>query len=371
MAEIKKPDAILSKLLEKFDGQDVLPDVRIYSEYTGNFLDPAMNFGAFGFLPVAGTSTGDVLGMTPIIGKPLGQWPVIKFGHSGWKCEVVSSSLQLLPASAMATDIRPKYILDDRNGILENRVPVLEMAAMFGDKSQAGNFITFLEKLDEERDDEQSTLSLYRLSEGKGWVLDFLETYQQVYVNDSDPLKGWESYLINYPFVIPAWELLCSAQIKMEKDASLAAWRAVSSELHFSNSLFDACRMYGMTAGFDASDSDNFDYLFEDQPRTEICRYLADSGMGRDNPLFKAVIKEAEEEECGDEWLKAAKTLQKAGKNEEAYPAFINAGYHMYNDDGGFSVDAARGALRSAEAMNNPDMVFLHKTLLEQMKDGE
>jgi hypothetical protein len=48
---------------------DLWDDLRFDSFYTGNFEDPAYNWGGIGFIPLSGYSNGDITALYAIPGK--------------------------------------------------------------------------------------------------------------------------------------------------------------------------------------------------------------------------------------------------------------------------------------------------------------
>jgi len=364
MIDFKKPESIFKSLLSKFDGQDILPDLRIYGVYTGDFEEPANNFGAFGFLPIAGTSSGDSLGLTPIIGKEPEEWPVLSFSHNGGEATIVSSNISLLAASAMAGGIRSgSYIYEDKEEILETKKEILSLAKILGDESQAKNFIKFLEGLGEDGEEEFSKFFLYSQAEGLTWFVEFLNIYKKVYVEDENAIKNWKAYLKKNPFVTPAWELLFLAQSKGGEEAFDAAWKVATSEKYFNDFIFSLSRASGLDFDFDTTDSENYDLLSEDNARLEACQYISESDRGQGRPEFEAIVREAKEEDCSELWLDAGNSLLAKKKAPDAYRAFINAGYHYYDENSEFYSDAAKGALKAAKLIGSPLMVYALESL--------
>ncbi|HMV77154.1 MAG TPA: hypothetical protein PK453_09460 [Leptospiraceae bacterium] len=99
-SEHLKSAAALLKYIgsDKNPMDEVWDDMRFHGVYTGNFEDPLQNFGGLGFLPFSGYSDGDLMGLYPVIGQGLENWPVIRVPHSGDPAEVIASS----PASLVS-----------------------------------------------------------------------------------------------------------------------------------------------------------------------------------------------------------------------------------------------------------------------------
>ncbi|MBL8018250.1 MAG: hypothetical protein JNM27_01175 [Leptospirales bacterium] len=366
MLDYTKPFTLAETLLNEFDGKDILADLRVYGVYTGDVFEPANNFGAFGFLPVAGTSTGDSLGLTPILGKPPQEWPVLKYSHNGGETCIVSSSLPLLAASSIVGHIRPGYIIEDREEILEAREDVLAFARVIGGETQALKMIQFLEGLKEDDENDFSSFFLYSQAEGLTWFVEFLNAYKKVYVEDEDAIETWKTFLKRYSFVTPAWELLFLAQSARGEDASEAAWKSATSERHLNDFVFSLCRANGMDFDFDATDSKNFELLAEDNARLQACRYLSESKTFAERPQTSAIKREAEEEDCAQAWLEAGNTLLKSKKFDEAYRCFLNSAGHYYYENGEFWKDSAIAALAAAKGMGEPVIVELIEPLTQE-----
>ncbi|MGL4370062.1 MAG: hypothetical protein ACRCUT_10390, partial [Spirochaetota bacterium] len=86
------PSVLVKEILDRFDGTDIL-DLRIHSLFTGNYTDPAYRAGNWGFLPLAGLATGDLLVLGYRQGKPLAQWDLMGLSQNGDGASTFGSSL--------------------------------------------------------------------------------------------------------------------------------------------------------------------------------------------------------------------------------------------------------------------------------------
>ncbi|HMZ35998.1 MAG TPA: hypothetical protein PLD60_05095, partial [Leptospiraceae bacterium] len=72
MIDTSSVGSFLNQLLdEDTPGAEILNDLRVDGFYTGNFGDPAFNWGGFGFLPISGFGDGDIAALRPIFGRPV------------------------------------------------------------------------------------------------------------------------------------------------------------------------------------------------------------------------------------------------------------------------------------------------------------
>ncbi|MBE7413167.1 MAG: hypothetical protein L6Q54_15035 [Leptospiraceae bacterium] len=363
MIDFNKPESIFQSLLAAFDDRDILHDLRIYEFYTGDFEEPINNFGSFGFLPIAGTSTGDSLGLTPILGKSSEEWPVLRFSIFGDGAKIVSSKLSSFPASAVVSAIQSiDSIHSDKIEILESKKEILILANILGDDTLAKGIIEFLENV-KEKEPIVSKLSLYNLAEGKTWFLEFLNVYKKVFVEDENSIKNWKAYLKNYPFVTPAWELLFLAQKNFGEEAFDTAWRIATSEIYFNNSIFNLAEKNKKFFEIDISKGKNSQMLSENSVRLEACAYISESDRGHGRPELEAIIREAEEKDAGKFWLNAGDALISKKKAFDAYRAYINAGHHYYNETNKFSPASAKGALNAAKLIGDPVIAFALESL--------
>ncbi len=67
--DLSSPLALAASLLEQAPSDDCM-DLRFDPVYTGNIVDTNW-FGGWGYLPIAGRSTGDLIAMYAVPGLPL------------------------------------------------------------------------------------------------------------------------------------------------------------------------------------------------------------------------------------------------------------------------------------------------------------
>lgn len=365
MINYKQPESIITGLLDNFDNMDILPDLRFHELYTGNFSELVNNTGAFGVLPLAGTSTGDILALTPLLEKDVTEWPVLKFSHHGGDAAFAATSLSLLPVFSILGEIRPRFIFEDKEIIIKSKEKILILGKLLGEDQRTARCIAFFENLTNTESCTYDEYTLFKDMTAPCWFAAFLETFKKIYMDDNDPLVLWTDFLAQFPYLIPARQLLFGAQVKTDNNAFDNAWKSATAEYYYNNFLFNMTKATSIgISGIDVLDSSNFSLLFEEDPRLEAARYLCQSGKRKEHPAFPAIEKEAEEEPDAELWLRAADQLLEEGELHDSYYACMNAGYWFYLENEDFYREAAESALKVARAMQHPVLEYMLEAVL-------
>lgn len=295
-----------------------LDDMRIDAFYTGNFVDPAHNFAAWGILPIGGFADGDIAALRPVQGKPIAAWPVLRFSHVGDPGRHFASSIHTwLPAHVIEYETEN----EDLAGMAKD---LAKLGAYLGDKGRTGKILDAIR----ENDLPSGDAALCELAEGKDSLLC---QYHSMNGNAAE-LK---SLLKKFPdFADARYQLFDADGIPEGKATLAAAWDILCLDILMDGSY---------------------------KRVREIAQYLVGQGKKAyaDDPRLKAVEAMAAKALCGDAWFKAAEELESKKKHRDAYLAYRNAAYWIHVETG-TALDATwLGGKRAAAAIGDKNLLSL------------
>lgn len=295
-----------------------LDDMRIDAFYTGNFVDPAHNFAAWGILPVGGFADGDIAALKPVQGKPIAEWPVLRFSHAGDPGRHFASSIHTwLPAHLIEYETENEDLADITKDLVR-------LGAYLGDKGRTGKVLEAIR----ENDLPSSDAALRELAEGKDSLL-------HQYHAMSGKATELKSLLKNFPdFADARYQLFDADGIPEGKATLAAAWDILCLDILMDGSY---------------------------KRVREIALYLVEHGRKAyaDDPRLKAVEAMAAKALCGDAWFKAAEKLESEKKHRDAYLAYRNAAYWIHVETG-TALDATwLGGKRAAAAIGDKNLLSL------------
>lgn len=304
-SEHLKSAAALLKYIgsDKNPMDEVWDDMRFHGVYTGNFEDPLQNFGGLGFLPFSGYSDGDLMGLYPVIGQGLENWPVIRVPHSGDPAEIIASS----PASLVSMFICRTILNfggDELEDLDKNRKKIMKFAEALGDAE--GRTAKVLDAvIKEEISDSSSEYEFAVLCEGKNSPL---SRYFYILENiDESMPKDWLSLIKTFPYFTPAYNELfdCALETDDPKTAEYAL------NLFYNDYSFNG----------------NYKLL------KKASKYLAEHGEKKfgKKEIWPVVKAHSEKRLLGKKWYDAASALKKEDPLK-SFIAFKNAAYRIFEE---------------------------------------
>lgn len=362
--DLTGPFALTNSLLDQFEYDDCM-DLRIDPIYTGNVVD-ANIFGCWGYLPVAGRSTGDLIALYPLIGRPISEWPVVELPHNGEGGTSCAANIHSFASVfAAQSGIHFSEDLDQEEKVFT------ELGVILGDKNVAQVFRAL--RAEGWLDESESTRQ--RLAEGDSVLTRFFSTYESVYSSESpDPVPVWENFLKLHPEFSCAWHLLLGGLMKSgdrQRRLEVAFTICVQDYMNDNYWAFPACRMHGHFCGVDASD-EGLEYLFEEDVSKTAARIVFEEGRLRyeSSPVWPAIQAMAEDSLLGDVWLSCAKKLESKGRHLEAYRAYHTANRHYSGEVEESNPETWQGGLRCARALGDTNVEQL-LTALEESEDAD
>ncbi len=326
----------VSKFLEELlddntPGAELLDDLRIMGIYSGNFGDPAFNWGGFGFLPISGFSTGDIAALRPIPGRPIKEWPVMQVPHSGDPGETIASSLATFVAVHLT-----KYEDAERDELEDKKDAILELAEFFGDKEGRAKAVIEAMLADELGGNESDH---YRLAEGDASALTRFHSLSE----DGAEAEAWEKLYKDFPDYPAVWIELFKAWMESDPDKvdRSLAWKIATMDIQLDGD-YKTIRQASK-------------YVVEHDGKKEY-------GSSHSWPAVEAM---AAKQSCGKHWFLAAQAFEKDGDFVSAYSAYKNASYWISSETGNCISATWMGAKRSAEQLGDPNLAALFDSLEE------
>jgi hypothetical protein len=362
--DLSSPFALAASLLEQVESDDCM-DLRFDPVYTGNVVDTNW-FGGWGYLPIAGRSTGDLIAMYAVPGIPLSRWRVVELPHNGEGGNSYATSIHSFPSIFVAHS--GMHFSEDLE--LEKKV-FRTLADICGDPNIDRVFAAAAEPDFLERPDAE----LQRLAEGDTALTRFYETYRAVYTAESpNPAAVWEAFIARDPDVACAWHLLFGALRKgTDKKRTAEVAYAICAQDYMSDNYwaFPACRAHGFHCSEDISD-EAYDFLFEEDVSMEAARYLVTEAKDqyRSSLIWPAIEGLAADGLVGDTWLKCAEALEADKKFKEAYFAYHTANRHYSSETEESEPRTHQGALRCARALGDQNVVELLEALEEESEEA-
>lgn len=338
MIDTSSVGSFLNQLLdEDTPGAEILNDLRVDGFYTGNFGDPAFNWGGFGFLPISGFGDGDIAALRPIFGRPVDQWPVMRVSHVGDPGKTFASSIKTFVAAhiAMYGDVESDDLEDKRDALVE-------FAEFLGDTTGRARAVLDAMIADEFGGDDSDK---YEIAEGEGSML---ASYYSLQENDEDS-TAWQSFTKSFPEFAPGhislFEILSDSEQPDLPALLPIAWRVFNLDMQCDGS-YKAAR--------------------------KAAKVLSENGGDKiygQSHLWPAVIRMAAKKNCGKAWLLGAQALEKDGNFQEAYNAYKSAAYWIGSEmEENLSINWV-GARRCAEQLKDKNVVALFESL--EVPEGE
>lgn len=286
----------------------VWDEMRFDGIYTGNFEDPAYNWGGFGIIPISGFSDGDIAALYPIVGRPIQEYPVVRAPHSGDSTTVIAGSISsFIPNFILNTIL--DYGGDELDDLEKNKKQILSLATLLGDKQ--GVTAKILEEIKKEKIlSSPSESERYMICDGKN---SFITQYYLLLDDEkkSTDKKAWISLLKKFPFYNPAYydlfEILSDIE-KEKKQALEAAWNYLRGDITF------ACE-------------------YRDIKRA--AKFLVEKGGEKNygkNSEWEAIVAMSEQGACGGKWYECALKEKEKKNYKTAYTYFKNAAYWIGSD---------------------------------------
>lgn len=344
-------------------------EFRVHGVYSGNVTEPFANWNQWSILPIAGHSTGDVIGLKPLLSRPPSQWPVVDVSHNGDGGIVIASSI---------ANLVPAFLTRHANVGCEEysrtRETLLALTRDFGGDPKLT--ATLIEELSDGENIPTEFEGVLRY-EKQSFLSDFYSTYKTVLTDkDADVVEAWRAYAQKHPHFEAGWWLLVKALINTTHERTLQmAWQAATLNHWFNGYYnFDAIKANADTAGIDSDllREDYSDWLWEDEPVEFVAQLLREANPEplRKEPLWPAVLAVADDKPSSELWLAGALALEKLGRFHDAYVAFQNASKFAAQEGEDSSKQAIEGGLRCVKALKNPWVTNLIQPLLES-GDGE
>lgn len=316
---------------------DVWDEMRFDGVYTGNFEDPAYNWGGFGIIPISGFSDGDIAALYPLVGRSIQEYPVVRAPHSGDSTTVIAGSISsFIPNFILNTILN--YGGDELEDLEKNKKEILSLATLLGDKQ--GVTAKILEEIKKENIvTSPSESERYMLCDGKN---SFITQYYLLLEDEkkSTDKKSWMSFIQKFPFYNPAYSDLFQilSESKKEKEQVLeAAWNYLRGDITF------ACEYRNIK---------------------RAAKFLVENGgektFGK-NSEWDAIVAMAEQGACGGKWYECALKEKQKKNYKTAYIYFKNAAYWIGSDLEEYPATVRKHAFDCVKALKDKHILDILK----------